>query len=100
MGSKAALSTAVFTKDRLRVGFVVFGFCFCFSVVFLFALLCSTMRCLAKVRNLVSDQNSKPDRPVPFLFVFFALTMRHSLWDLRSPTRDRTQALGSESTES
>ena len=35
-----------------------------------------------------------------FCFVFFALTMLLSLWDLSSPTRDRTLALGSESTES
>ena len=33
-------------------------------------------------------------------FFFFLLAMLHGLWDLSSPTRDWTQALGSESMES
>ena len=35
---------------------------------------------------------------VVFLFFFFAT--KHGLWDISSLTRDRTQALGSESAES
>ena len=38
-----------------------------------------------------------------FVFVFwffFFLATKHGLWDISSLTRDRTQALGSESAES
>ena len=57
----------VFTKDRLGVSFVVFGFCFCFFVVFLFV-------CFAVQHHEVfGDGNSKPDRPILFSFWFSLL---------------------------
>ena len=37
---------------------------------------------------------------VCFLFCFVHLATPHDLWDLSSPTRGRTQALGSERAES
>ena len=37
---------------------------------------------------------------VVFLFVLFCLAVLHGLWELSSLSRDRTQALSSESTES
>ena len=33
-------------------------------------------------------------------FLFFFLAVLHGLWDLSSPTKDRTWTLGSESVES
>ena len=33
-------------------------------------------------------------------FLFFVLAMLYGMWDLSSPTRDQTQAHGSESSES
>ena len=49
-----------------------------------------------------SREDAAKSRPV-FCFcilVFFFLATKHGLWDISSLTRDRTQALGSESAES
>ena len=35
-----------------------------------------------------------------YVYMYFFFAMLSGLWDLNSPTRDQTQALGSESTES